>query len=170
VRGARLLLAAVALAAAAPAGAQAPGYRSATTRILAEGRAASTLIANGSGGRLYAKFAPQFRAQVSLPQLLQIIGATLSQAPVGAVRGESALPLAPDEGIYQGDYGWGTKTLAITLVFDARGRIAGVSSRSESRSRPIRTPAIASTRACGCRSTARGGSSGAARPSSRTTT
>jgi murein DD-endopeptidase MepM/ murein hydrolase activator NlpD len=125
VRGARLLLAAVALAVVAPAGAQAPGYRSATTRILAEGRAASALIAHGSGGRLYAKFARQFRAQVSLPQLLQIIGSTLSQAPVGPVRGESALPLAPDEGIYEGDYAWGAKTLAITLVFDARGRIAG---------------------------------------------
>ncbi len=69
MRGARLLLAAVVLAVAAPAGAQAPGYRSAAARILAEGRAASTLIAHGSGGRLYAKFAPQFRAQVSLPQL-----------------------------------------------------------------------------------------------------
>jgi murein DD-endopeptidase MepM/ murein hydrolase activator NlpD len=125
VRGARLLLAAVALAVVAPAGAQAPGYRSATTRILAEGRAASALIAHGSGGLLYAKFAPQFRAQVSLPQLLQVIGSTLSQAPVGAVSGESALPLAPGEGIYEGDYSWGSKTLAITLVFDARGRIAG---------------------------------------------
>lgn len=125
MRAARLLLAAIALAAVAPAGAQAPAYLSQTARILAEGRAASMLIAHGSGGRLYAKFAPQFRAQVSLPQLLQIIGATLSKAPVGAVRGESAVPLAPDEGIYQGDFRWGAKTLAITLVFDARGRIAG---------------------------------------------
>ena len=68
---------------------------------------------------------PQFRAQVSLLQLTQTIGATLAKAPVGPVHGESALPLAPDEGIYQGDYRWGAKTLAITLVFDARGRIAG---------------------------------------------
>ena len=78
MRGAGLLLAAVVLAVAAPAGAQAPGYRSAASRILAEGRAASALIAHGSSGRLYAKFTPQFRAQVSLPQLTQTIGATLS--------------------------------------------------------------------------------------------
>ncbi len=83
------------------------------------------MIAGGHGGRLYAQFTPQFRAQVSLPQLTTTIGATLGKAPVGVVRGESALPLAPDEGIYQGDYRWGAKTLAITLVFDARGRIAG---------------------------------------------
>lgn len=125
MRGARLLLAAVALAFVAPAGGQAPGYRSATTRILAEGRVASALLADGRAGRLYAQFTPQFRAQVSLLQLTQTIGATLGKAPVGPVRGESALPLAPDEGIYEGDYRWGKKTLAITLVFDTRGRIAG---------------------------------------------
>ena len=125
MRAARLLLAAIALAAVAPAGAQAPAYLSQTARILAEGRAASMLIAHGSGGRLYAKFAPQFRAQVSLPQLLQIIGATLSKAPVGAVRGESAVPLAPAEGIYPGFFWGGANRLAITLVFAARGRIAG---------------------------------------------
>ena len=170
MRGAGLLLATVVLAVAAPAGAQAPAYLSETARILVEGRAASRLFAAGSAGRLYAKFAPQFRAQVSLPQLTQTIGSTLSQAPIGAVRGESALPLAPDEGIYEGDYRWGAKTLAITFVFDARGRIAGglVQERKRLPARPHagyrqHTP-------CGFRSMARGGSSGAARPSARTTT
>jgi peptidase M23-like protein len=121
----RFLLAAVALLLVAPAAAQAPGYRTATARILVEGRAASALVAEGAAGRLYARFTPRFRAQVSVPELIQLLGSTLSKAPVGPVRGESALPLAPDEAIYQGDYRWGVKTLAITLVFDARGRIAG---------------------------------------------
>jgi murein DD-endopeptidase MepM/ murein hydrolase activator NlpD len=121
----RLILAAAAVVLAAPAAAQAPGYRAAKTRIVAEGRAASALIATGRAGRLYAKFTPQFRAQVPLEQLTMLIGSTLSKAPVGAIRSESALPLAPDEGIYQADRRWGAKMLAITLVFDARGKIAG---------------------------------------------
>lgn len=125
MRGSRILVGAVALVLAAPAGAQAPGYRSATSRILAEGRAASALFANGHGGRLYAKFTPEFRAQVSQLQLIQTIGSTLGQARIGRALRESALPLAPDQGVYQGDYRWGKKTLAITLVFDARGRISG---------------------------------------------
>jgi murein DD-endopeptidase MepM/ murein hydrolase activator NlpD len=125
VRGLRLLLATLTLVLVAPAAAQAPGYRSATARILAEGRAASALIADGSAGRLYALFTPQFRAQVSLPRLTQLLGSTIATAPVGPARGESALPLAPDQGIYQADRRWGAKTLAITLVFDGRGRIAG---------------------------------------------
>ena len=58
-------------------------------------------------------------------QLGQLVGATRTTAPIGRVLGESALPLSPDEAIYQVDRAWGTKSLAIELVFDGRGRIAG---------------------------------------------
>jgi murein DD-endopeptidase MepM/ murein hydrolase activator NlpD len=120
-----VLIAAAALALAAPAAAQAPGYQRTTARILAEGRAASELITTGKAGRLYGSFTPEFRKQVALPDLTRLIGSTLGAAPVGAIRGESALPLSPDEGVYQADRIWGKKTLAITLVFDAQGKIGG---------------------------------------------
>ena len=52
----------------------------------------------------------------------------------------------------------------------ARAGSAAGRSRSASRFRPTRTPATGSTPSCGCRSTEPGGSSGAGRPSGRTTT
>lgn len=109
----------------APAAAQAPGYRAAATRILDEGRAATALVAAGEADRLYAQFTTEFRTQVSRAELRQLIAATRQAAPIGAVRGESALPVAPDEAIYEADHVWGGKVLGVELVFDAAGRIAG---------------------------------------------
>ena len=160
VRGARLLLAASRLPRRRPPTRRRLGI---ARRLHASSPRAGRLRADRHGaGRLYAKFAPQFRTR-SRSRSCYRSSARPSRRRRSASAANRPSP-RPRRGHYQGDTGGAQDARA--GVFDAAD--AGVWRRSKAAR--VRRRAIASTRACGCRSTARGGLQGRRRftSSSRT--
>jgi murein DD-endopeptidase MepM/ murein hydrolase activator NlpD len=104
-------------------------YTASKAQILGAGRSIGALVRAGDAEGVVARFAPALALAVPRAQVERVLAETVGVAPIGKRLGESVLPLAPDQGGYLADYRWGTKTLALEVMFDARGAIASIDLR-----------------------------------------
>jgi murein DD-endopeptidase MepM/ murein hydrolase activator NlpD len=116
----------LALLAVAAAGAAPPGYEAARADIAREGRAVVELVRARDAEALFSRFSPEAAARVPLSEVEKVLAQTFAKAALGRRTGESALPTAPARRLYVADHRWGSRTLALTVVFDASGAIAGI--------------------------------------------
>ena len=103
-----------------------PGYDAASTAILREGQAVAELVRAGDADALVSRFSPQLAQAVPKATVEQVLRTTLASAPIGPVIGESALPAGQDRRIYLADHRWGARKLALSVVLDRSGAIAGI--------------------------------------------
>ena len=120
------LLACAGLAGSAAASAPPTGYVAARESIAREGRAVAALVRTGDGKAIFARFSPELAAAVPRSTVDDVLRTTLTAAPMGRRLGESVLPAGPDRRIYLADHRWGTRTLAIEVVFGRGDEITGI--------------------------------------------
>jgi peptidase M23-like protein len=106
-----------------------PGYTQARDDLRREGRSVAALVAAGKAQEIRARFTAQLASQLPLATVRDVLTRTLRTAPVGELLGESVLPIGRDRQIYIADHRWGAKVIALTVIFDRRGRISGVDLR-----------------------------------------
>jgi hypothetical protein len=116
----------LALLVVAAAGAGPPGYEAARADIAREGRAVAELVRARDAEALFARFSPEAAARVPKSEVESVLAQTFAKAGLGSRTGESALPMAPARRLYRADHRWGSRTLALTVVFDASGAISGI--------------------------------------------
>ncbi len=104
-------------------------YTAAQAQIRRAGRSIGALARAGDAEGVVARFAPALALAVPRTQVERVLAETVGVAPLGKRLGESVLPLAPDMGGYVADYRWGTKTLALEVIFDASGAITSINLR-----------------------------------------
>ena len=122
-----VLAAGTGVAAAASARSEAPpGYEAARESVAREGRAVAGLVRNGNGKAIFARFSRDLEAAVSRSTVDEVLRTTLAAAPIGRTLGESVIAAAPDRRIYLADHRWGTRKLAIEVVFGRGGEITGI--------------------------------------------
>ncbi len=121
-----LAAAAIVLLAASIAAAAPPEYEQAKQRIVEDGRAVAALVRAGDAEAIFGRFAPALAREVPLTEVERVLEQTRGAAPIGARTAEHALPFAPGRRSYAAVHRWGRRSIALRVVFDARGAITGI--------------------------------------------